>query len=112
MNGENYLAPRLIALAKDSALSLCLDQWQTDDSLVTYKDVIDIFDNNDIDRFEKTNIIIKEKFKNFSLPEISSMIKEAYLMSESVIKDTLRFVGRPNSGSETEIFKWGHSHSH
>lgn len=112
MTGNNYLAPRLVALAKDSALSLCLHQWQTKNNLITYKDVVDIFDNNDIDRFEKSDIVIKESFRNFPLPEISLIIKDAYHMSESIIKDTLRFVGRPNSGSETEIFNWGHSHTH
>lgn len=108
----NYLAPRLVALAKDSALSLYLNFWQNNENINTYKDILYMFSNNNIDLFEKSCIIIKEEFKTFSLPELSIMIETSYKSMENVIKDTLRFVGHLNDGPGEEKFEWGHSHSH
>jgi hypothetical protein len=109
---NNYLSPRLVALAKDSALALYLDKWQHQDAMFTYKDIISMFSENDLDLFEKSSISIKQEFRHFNLPDLEKMISLTYVSMENVIKDTLRFLGNVNSGSGVEKFEWGHSHPH
>lgn len=109
---NNILAPRLVALAKDSSLSLYLELWQSENNLNTYKDIINIFSKNDIDLFEKSNIIIREEFRHLTLPVLSDMIEITYENMENVIKNTLRFIGNINEGPGINRFEWGHSHSH
>ncbi len=109
---NNILAPRLVALAKDSALSLYLESWQNNENLITYKDVINIFSENNIDLFENSSIVIREEFNHLTLPVISKMIEITYKNMEEVIKNTLRFIGNTNEGPGVNKFEWGHSHSH
>ena len=106
----NYLAPRLVALAKDSALALYLDSWQNLENIKTYKDILKIFSDNDIDSLENSFIVIKEEFKMLNLPELAKMIEESYKSMENVIKNTLRFVGNLNDGPGIDKFDWGHHH--
>ncbi len=112
MINNNILAPRLVALAKDSSLEMYLDAWQDENNFITYKDVISIFSENNIDLFEKSPIIIKEEFKHLNLPHIANMIEVSYKVIENVIKDTLRFIGNVNEGPGVNKFEWGHSHTH
>ena len=109
---NNILAPRLVALAKDSSLSVYINSWQSKNNLNTYKDVIAIFSENNIDLFQKSEIFIKEEFKHLSLPDLAKMIEITYKSMEEVIKDTLRFTGNANEGPGINKFDWGHSHTH
>ncbi len=109
---HNLLAPRLVALSKDSALGLYLEKWQDPENISTYKDVISMFSSNNIDDFEKSVISIKKEFITFSLPELAVMIESTYSSMEELVKDTLRFVGRENEGPGVDKFEWGHSHPH
>jgi hypothetical protein len=103
METGNNLSPRLVALAKDSALKVFLDSW---DFHMTFKEIkeylfLDI-KNND-------KIIINKNFIDVPKKELCERIDLSYSIFINLIMDTLRFVGRPNDGFEIDFNNY-HSH--
>lgn len=105
-NRANVLSPIIVALIKDSALSLFLDKWQDKNNILTFKDVKTILEENNLDEFSSSPIIIKKAFQHFSLLEISDMIDESYKEFEKIVKSVLRAVGRSNDGPEIKKIEW------
>lgn len=99
MDHGNYLSPRLVALSKDSALSIFLDFW---DESITYNFIRDALNNN-IDISNK--IQIKNSFSYLSNKELSMMLEESYNVLIELTKDTLKFVGRKND-AYIENLEW------
>jgi hypothetical protein len=103
METGNYLSPRLVALAKDSSLKVFLDSWDTH---MTFKEIKEYLflnlNNND-------KIIINKNFINIPKEELCKRIDFSYSIFTNLIMDTLRFLGRPNDGTDIE---WHQPHSH
>lgn len=103
MQTGNYLSPRLVALAKDNALKIFLDSW---DSNITFKEIKESLSSN---TFSDEKISINKSFIDMDKIELCNRIDYAYSISISLIMDTLKFLGRPNDGTKIE---WDHSHNH
>lgn len=99
MTHGDYLSPRLVALAKDSALNVFFKKWENSITFNFIKDAM----ANDIDISDK--VIIREHFADISSQELSRILEEAYLNSLELIKTTLKFVGRVND-SYSEKIEW------
>jgi hypothetical protein len=103
MDRGNNLSPRLVALGKDSVLKIFLDSW---DNSMTFKEIKEYLklnlDNN-------KNIIINKDFLEIPREDLCNKIDSSYSVMVNLIVDTLKFVGRPNDGTDIE---WHHSHSH
>ena len=88
MDKGNYLNPRLIALAKDTALYNYFEKW---DNSITFNFIKEAMFNG-VDISDK--ISIKKEFSHIEKKDLSLMLEQSYENSLSLIKHTLKFVGR------------------